>query len=80
VFRAIDSMKQGGVAPAVYNAANEVAVEAFLAERIPFLAIPGIVGKALDRATHFEPGSLADVLAADSEARRGAAADLSTFK
>ena len=46
---ATEAMEAGGVAPAVFNAANEVAVEAFLAERIPFLAIPAIVGKALAR-------------------------------
>jgi 1-deoxy-D-xylulose-5-phosphate reductoisomerase len=77
---AIESMKGGGVAPAVFNAANEVAVEAFLGERIPFLAIPAIVSKALGRMDNFEPGSLADILAADQEARRGAAADVKDFK
>ena len=77
---AIGSMKAAGVAPAVFNAANEVAVEAFLAGRIPFLAIPRIVGKALGRSTNFEPTSLAEVLAADAEARRGSAADISIFK
>jgi 1-deoxy-D-xylulose-5-phosphate reductoisomerase len=77
---ATESMKRGGVAPAVFNAANEVAVEAFLGERIPFLAIPAIVGKALGRMDNFEPGSVADVLAADQAARLGAAADLKSFK
>jgi len=77
---ATEAMKGGGVAPAVFNAANEVAVEAFLGERIPFLAIPAIVGKALARMDNFEPGSLADVLAADQAARRGSAADVKGFK
>ncbi len=65
-----ESLHAGGVAPAVFNAANEVAVEAFLGGRIPFLAIPTIVAKALDRIANFEPGDLGAVLEADSEARR----------
>jgi len=72
---ATDAMRAGGVAPAVFNAANEVAVEAFLAGRIPFLAIPRLVGNALGRTTNFEPRSLADVLEADAQARRGATED-----
>jgi 1-deoxy-D-xylulose-5-phosphate reductoisomerase len=72
---ATEAMKAGGVAPAVYNAANEVAVAAFLGGRIPFLAIPRIVGQALDRSVNFEPTDLAGVLGADQEARRGAETD-----
>jgi 1-deoxy-D-xylulose-5-phosphate reductoisomerase len=74
-----EAMVAGGVAPAVYNAANEVAVDAFLSGRIPFLAIPRIVGNALSRTANFEPSALSDVLAADSSARRGAAKDLGTL-
>ena len=77
---ATQSIRAGGVAPAVFNAANEVAVEAFLGERIPFLAIPTIVGNALERTANFEPASLGDVLAADTEARRGAESDVKGFK
>lgn len=72
---ATEAMAAGGVAPAVYNAANEVAVAAFLGGRIPFLAIPRIVSQALDRSTNFEPADLASVLGADQEARRGAESD-----
>jgi len=75
-----ESMVAGGIAPAVFNAANEVAVEAFLGGRIPFLAIPSIVGNALARTANFEPSDLNAVLAADSEARRGAAGDVLSFK
>jgi 1-deoxy-D-xylulose-5-phosphate reductoisomerase len=71
-----ESMAAAGVAPAVFNAANEVAVEAFMAGRIPFLAIPRIVGQALDRTANFEPADLGSVLAADREARRGAELDI----
>ncbi len=66
-------MKTGGVSPAVYNAANEVAVAAFLAGKLPFLAIPRVVEQALDAIPNFEPNDLAAVLAADSDARRIAA-------
>jgi len=75
-----ESMVAGGVAPAVFNAANTVAVEAFLKGRIPFLAIPKIVGHALDHTANFEPADLSAVLAADNEARRRAALDVDILK
>lgn len=63
-------MVTGGSAPAVYNAANEVAVAAFLAGRIPFLAIPQVVDKTLQNQPLWEPADLAEVLAMDAAARR----------
>jgi 1-deoxy-D-xylulose-5-phosphate reductoisomerase len=81
MFRlARESMKAGGVAPAVYNASNEVAVGAFLGGRIPFLAIPRIVGQALDRTANFEPADVTSVLGAETEARRGAELDVAKLK
>ena len=77
---ATEALRAGGVSPAVFNAANEVAVEAFLGGRIPFLAIPEIVGKSLGRVSNFEPGRLGEVLDADREARRGAEEDLKFYK
>ena len=74
------SMAAGGVAPAAFNAANEVAVEAFLKGRIPFLAIPAVVGQTLGRMENFEPMDLGAVLGADTEARRIATAGLKLFK
>ena len=74
------SMSAGGVAAAVFNAANEVAVEAFLGGKIPFLAIPEIVGQTLARMDNFEPLDLSAVLRADAEARRLAAAGLEFVK
>ena len=64
------TMQAGGVAPAVYNAANEIAVAAFLAEKIPFLAIPAVVEHTLAAIPNFEPTDLAAVLATDTAARR----------
>jgi len=73
---AIESMRAGGVAPTAYNAANEVAVDAFLRGRIPFLAIPRIVSQALDRIENFEPSDLTAVLGVDQQARQGAERDI----
>ncbi|MER5620369.1 1-deoxy-D-xylulose-5-phosphate reductoisomerase [Streptosporangium sp. NPDC002544] len=59
----------GGTAPAVYNAANEVCVEAFLAGRLPFLGIVDTVASVVSEHTVTEAGSVAEVLDADSWAR-----------
>jgi 1-deoxy-D-xylulose-5-phosphate reductoisomerase len=69
-------MVAGGSAPAIYNAANEVAVAAFLAGRIPFLAIPQVVDKTLQHLIPREPTDLAEVLAIDADARRYATSHL----
>jgi 1-deoxy-D-xylulose-5-phosphate reductoisomerase len=62
----------GGTAPAIFNAANEVAVEAFVAGALPFTGIAELVQQTLASVGACEPSSLADVLAADGEARRTA--------
>ncbi len=59
----------GGTAPAVYNAANEVAVGAFLEERIPFRAIGGIIEQVLETHVVSPAADLDTVLAADRWAR-----------
>jgi 1-deoxy-D-xylulose-5-phosphate reductoisomerase len=64
------AMMAGGVAPAVFNAANEVAVTAFLAGRVPFLAIPELIDNTLQVTSNFEPADLDAVLEADLAARR----------
>lgn len=61
---------KGGLAPAVFNAANEVAVDAFLRKRIRFPEMAEVVGRALDQAPATEPAHLSEVLEADREARR----------
>src|SRR5216117_3818381 len=60
----------GGTVPTAFNAANEVAVERFLAERIPFGCIAGIIERVLERHAAGAAESLEAVLAADAEARR----------
>lgn len=62
----------GGTAPAVLNAANEVAVEAFLQGRLSFLEIPEVIERVLARHPAAAAGSLDDVLSADDWARREA--------
>jgi 1-deoxy-D-xylulose-5-phosphate reductoisomerase len=61
---------RGGVHPCVFNAANEVAVAAFLAGRLPFLGIPELVADALTEIDAGAVRDLDDLLAADDEARR----------
>ena len=69
---AYDAMRAGGTAPAVLNAANEVAVEAFLAGRIPFTAIAAVIEDTVAGAGAASAETLADVLAADALGRRKA--------
>ena len=64
------AMVAGGTAPAIFNAANEVAVAGFLAGRVPFLAISRIVEQTLSTVKSIEPATLDQVLAIDAEARR----------
>jgi 1-deoxy-D-xylulose-5-phosphate reductoisomerase len=74
-----EAMAAGGIAPAVFNAANEIAVAAFLAKKIPFLAIPAVIDHALQTIENLEPNALNEVLAADLAARRIAAQSLPHF-
>jgi 1-deoxy-D-xylulose-5-phosphate reductoisomerase len=59
----------GGTAPCVFNAANEVAVAAFLEGRLPFLAIAEVVEAALERSDHTAARGLEDLLEVDRNAR-----------
>ena len=64
------ALEAGGSAPAVLNAANEVAVSAFLQGRIGFLAIPALVEETLARLPASPAESLEALLATDAQARR----------
>lgn len=68
----VEAGRTGGVAPAVYNAANEIAVAAFLANDLPFPAIPDVIDAALQAHTPAAADSLAAILMADQEAREAA--------
>lgn len=60
---------RGGNAPVILNAANEVAVAAFLERRLGFDRIAGLIDSVLERIPFGEPNSLEQVQAADEEAR-----------
>jgi 1-deoxy-D-xylulose-5-phosphate reductoisomerase len=63
------ALRAGGTAPAVLNAANEVAVEAFLAGRLAFTEIPGVIADTLDAVPARPADSLPEVMEADARAR-----------
>jgi 1-deoxy-D-xylulose-5-phosphate reductoisomerase len=69
---AFDVLAQGGMLPAVLNAANESAVAAFLAGHVGYHAIAASIEYALANAMSGEPSSLDDLIAADAQARRDA--------
>ena len=68
-----EAVHAGGAAPATLNAANEVAVAAFLAGQIGFTRIAALVAETLNRDIEAAPTSLEEVMAADSKARTRAA-------
>jgi 1-deoxy-D-xylulose-5-phosphate reductoisomerase len=69
---AFAALERGGAAPAVLNAANEVAVEAFLAERIRFLDVPVLIASVVERLGDAPDDSVERLLEADAAARRTA--------
>lgn len=71
---------KGGTMPAVLNASNEVAVEAFIAERIRFVDIPKVVRETLSLHQGKKISSIADVLAADRWARDEATKIVNTIE
>ncbi len=73
------ALAEGGTAPAVLNAANEVAVSAFLQGRVGFLSIPALVESTLDALPARPAAGLGVLREADAEARRVATAALSRF-
>ena len=68
----VEAGRLGGTAPAVFNAANEIAVAAFLEGRLPFLGIAEAIEHALSRRSGGEELTLQAVLEADACARRSA--------
>ena len=76
---AFAALRAGGTATTVFNASNEVAVENFIAGKLPWIKIPQVIEKTLESTAAIDPAELGDVLAADAEARakaREAAASL----
>jgi 1-deoxy-D-xylulose-5-phosphate reductoisomerase len=66
---AFQALRTGGTAPAILNAANEVAVDAFLSKKISFLDIPRLISDVLAAQASVAADTLDDVLLADAQAR-----------
>jgi 1-deoxy-D-xylulose-5-phosphate reductoisomerase len=69
---AYEAMKAGGTAACVMNAANEIAVAAFLDDKIPFLRIAEVIEETMQTVTTGKPESISDYVAADRIARETA--------
>ncbi|MGC9158085.1 MAG: 1-deoxy-D-xylulose-5-phosphate reductoisomerase [Terracidiphilus sp.] len=71
---AYEAAEKGGVHPIALNAADEIAVEAFLERRISFVDIPRTIERVLASMPEAHPATIAEVLAADRQAREAAVA------
>jgi 1-deoxy-D-xylulose-5-phosphate reductoisomerase len=76
---AFEAAKAGGTTPAILNAANEVAVAAFLEQRLPYLQIANVVRDTLSAIQSVPAISIEIVLGADAQARQVAAQFVSTL-
>ena len=70
---AIEALNKGGNLPAVMNAANEIAVYAFLRNRINFLDMTDVIEKTMQKVTFIEKPTLEEYFDSDGEARKFAA-------
>ncbi len=66
-YRAIE---KGGNMPCIMNAANEIAVQAFLEERIPFLAIADLIARTMEKASFLPAPNIEELNESDAESRR----------
>ncbi|HQR83661.1 MAG TPA: 1-deoxy-D-xylulose-5-phosphate reductoisomerase [Polynucleobacter sp.] len=76
---AFSAARAGGTAPTILNAANEVAVAAFLDAGLPYLQIAQVVEHALDTIAPIEANSLETILQADTQARAVASSFVHSF-
>ncbi|MCK8492019.1 1-deoxy-D-xylulose-5-phosphate reductoisomerase [Spirosoma sp. RP8] len=76
---AFDALKQGGNAPCIINAANEVAVDAFLHDQVGFLEISEIIELCLTKTTFVQNPTYEDYVRTDDEARRLASERIKSF-
>ena len=65
-----EALRQGGASPCALNAADEIAVAAFLERKLPFLGIAAVIEGVLSRMPRTSFQQIEDVLVADEEARR----------
>lgn len=61
--------RMGGIMPAVYNAANEVAVQLFLEQKISFLDIEAIINRSVETTVNITHPTLEEIIAADRDVR-----------
>ncbi len=66
---AFDSLKRGGNAPCILNAANEVAVQLFLGEKISFTGMSDLIESCLEKVTFIEKPNLEDYFSTDEKTR-----------
>jgi len=66
---AYEAAEKGGAHPIALNAADEIAVDAFLKRAIPFMGIPATIEQVLETTPEMHPATVKEVLAADSQAR-----------
>ena len=76
---AYEALNMGGTAPAILNAANEIAVEAFLAEQIGFMDIPHIIESVLSATAIESVESIEQLVAVDTQARLAATTQMRTL-
>lgn len=76
---AFDALEQGGNMPCIINAANEIAVEAFLHDRVSFLGISDVIESAMQQASFVADPTYDDYVATDKETRRIATEKIGTF-
>lgn len=67
------ALEKGGNMPAILNAANEIAVWAFLNNRVGFLDMTAMVEKAMEKINYIEKPNISDYFESDGEARNFAA-------
>jgi 1-deoxy-D-xylulose-5-phosphate reductoisomerase len=73
LYLATEAMRQGGNAPCIMNAANEIAVYAFLKNRIGFLDMTELIERTMEKIPFIAQPSLDDYFESDGEARSFAA-------
>ncbi|MDR1792411.1 MAG: 1-deoxy-D-xylulose-5-phosphate reductoisomerase [Bacteroidales bacterium] len=67
---AYEALRKGGNMPCCLNAANELAVEAFLNEKLPFLSIPKVIEKTMQLVDYQQISTISDCLQTDSQTRK----------
>jgi 1-deoxy-D-xylulose-5-phosphate reductoisomerase len=75
-----EALRQGGPLPCALNAADEIAVAAFLDRKLPFLGIAAVIERVLDRMPRTVMSKIEDVLDADLEARRLARKEVAAWR